>query len=265
MTAKPSRPIYYARSLLTLLHGVRPRSLVAALALALGRRGPRLLELRRSKARFMVRSLMDVWTAKEVCLDRDYERVGVPIQPGWTLVDIGAGIGEFAIDVAVRHPTCTVHAYEPAPETFEVLRQNVWLNEARNVHIHCAAVTGVPGVAALDVSSLHAARHHIARGDVPSGEKREVAAMTLAEVLDGLGTSICAFLKIDCEGGEYALLQGADRDTLARISRICLEYHDGPWGRPEHLVDTLAAAGFETALTGNSAWQEIGFLYAWRA
>ncbi len=61
MTTRPSRSVYYAASLLTVLSGVRVRSLVAVTAMALGRRGPRLLRLRRSQPVFLVRNVMDVW------------------------------------------------------------------------------------------------------------------------------------------------------------------------------------------------------------
>ncbi len=263
MTAKPSRATYYAASVATLLFGVRLRSLVGVAAMLLDRRRPCLIHLRRPKARFLVRSLMDVWTVKEVCLDRDYERAGAPIQPGWVVIDIGAGIGEFAIDAALRHPGCAIHAFEPSPESFEMLCQNLRLNHLSNVRTHAVAVTGVSGQASLDVSSPEAARHHVAAG-VTGPSSREVAAKTLAEVLHELDVPTCDLLKIDCEGGEYALLLAAGHATLGRISRICLEYHDGPWGTHDRLVAHLAAAGFEIRLTGNRAWEEIGFLYAWR-
>lgn len=263
MTARPTRLVYYAESVLTALVGVRPGSLAAVAAMLVGRRRPRRIDLRRPKASFVVRSLMDVWTVKEVCLDRDYERAGTAIQPGWVVIDIGAGIGEFAIDAALSRPDCVVHAFEPSPESFELLCQNVQLNLVSNVRTRPVAVTGKSGWTALDVSSPDAVRHHIA-ADAGAPSTRAVAAMTLAEVLDELDVPTCDFLKIDCEGGEYGMLLAAGPATLGRISRICLEYHDGPWGTHDLLVTHLTAAGFSVRLTGNRAWEEIGFLYACR-
>lgn len=263
MTAKPSRPLYYVMSAWTLLAGLRLRSLLVVARLALGRRGPRLLRLRHSPLMFGVRDLMDVWTVKEVCLDRDYERAGVPIQPGWVILDVGAGIGEFAIDTARRHPGVTVHACEPAPETFALLCSNVRLNEATNVRAHEVAVTGRTGKVRLDVSSAHAARHHVVAGASLQATSAEVTSVTLADAMEEFGIATCDFLKMDCEGAEYAVLLGADRPTLDRIARICLEYHDGPWGTHRQLVDHLTGAGFRVTLTANPAYRELGFLYAW--
>lgn len=58
----------------------------------------------------------DVWSAKETWLDRFYERCGFPIAPGWTDVDIGAGIGEFIL-LASQRLLWTLH--------FQISRQRV--------------------------------------------------------------------------------------------------------------------------------------------
>ncbi|MGE0462760.1 MAG: FkbM family methyltransferase [Vicinamibacterales bacterium] len=264
MTAKPSRPLYYAASLLTLLVHIRPRSLVSAAATVLGQRHARLLELRRPNTRFMVRGPMDIWTVKEVCLDRDYERVGTPIQNGWRIIDVGAGIGEFAVDVAVRHPACVVHAFEPMPEAFDLLCQNLRLNHVRNVRAQRVAVTGASGGSVVDVAPADTGFGPAVRAEPAGAGSDGARTTTLTGALNALDTGTCDFLKIDCEGCEYDLLLNVDADTLARIARICLEYHDGPLGTHDQLVTHLTAAGFRTRLTGNKAWHELGFLYAWR-
>ncbi len=58
----------------------------------------------RNGCRFQVRSLMDVWIIKETCLDRQYELYGTRIEDGWTVIDIGAGLGDFAILIARENP-----------------------------------------------------------------------------------------------------------------------------------------------------------------
>jgi len=266
MTGKPARFLYYAASALTLLAGLRVSWLAAAAGTVLRPGRPRRVRLRRSGPSFFVRTPMDIWTIKEVCLDRDYERVGVAIEPGWVVIDIGAGIGEFAIDTAIRHPSSVVHAFEPSPGSYALLGRNVLLNDVRNVRTYAVAVTGVGGVARLDISADDGAAHHVVATASTGAAPGEVTvqAATLAGVLDDLRLASCDFLKIDCEGGEYPLLLAADEATLSRVARICLEYHDGPQGTHEQLVDHLTAAGFRVSRTGSRAYREIGFLYAWR-
>ena len=53
-----------------------------------------IIRLRGSGLQFRVRTAMDVWVIKETCLDRDYE-YGMVLQDNWTIIDIGAGLGDF--------------------------------------------------------------------------------------------------------------------------------------------------------------------------
>jgi hypothetical protein len=45
---------------------------------------PMIVELHNG-CRFKVRSPMDIWIIKEICLDRQYELASVDIQDGWTI------------------------------------------------------------------------------------------------------------------------------------------------------------------------------------
>ncbi len=58
----------------------------------------------RDGSRFKIRSLMDLWVLKETCLDRDYEKGLPPPGEDWVILDIGAGLGDFAIRMAWQHP-----------------------------------------------------------------------------------------------------------------------------------------------------------------
>jgi predicted RNA methylase len=69
---------------------------------------------------------------KEVMLDREYARVGPPIEPGWTVVDIGAAHGAFAL-TAARAGAARVIAVEPAPDTCALLVDNLRRNAAERV------------------------------------------------------------------------------------------------------------------------------------
>ena len=61
------------------------------------------------------------------------------------------------------------------------------------------------------------------------------------------------YLKIDCEGGEYAALRGMDVAYWARVERVVVEYHDFGGDRHGELVKILEDNGFEVAVI--RAWQ----------
>lgn len=252
------RFLYYSRSIPTLLVGVGPtRTLLAAfLGLPLAR--PFEVRLRRGGLRFRVRGAMDVWIVKETCLDRDYERIGAPVQDGWTLLDIGAALGDWAVDVATRCPRCTVHAYEPSPDSLALLRENLRLNGIEHVTVWGEALTGQAALVTLDVSGA-AVQHRVGGGTLT------VPAIPLREALARLPGGACDLLKMDCEGSEYDILFNADEASLARVRRLVMEVHDGvtPFTRDD-LAAFLRERGFRVSLHPGAWRRELGLLYATR-
>ena len=139
-----SRWRYYLSSIPTLLFRIRNWPSVVALFLGLPVSLPLEIRLKRG-CRFKVRTKMEVWIIKETCLDRDYERDHVVIEDGWTVLDIGAGFGDFSICVAREHPRAAVYAFEPLPESQERLREHLDLNGVGNVRRFPWAVSGRAG------------------------------------------------------------------------------------------------------------------------
>ncbi|MBN1286001.1 MAG: FkbM family methyltransferase [Anaerolineae bacterium] len=253
-----SRWAYYLRSIPTLLRDIRPRR--AVLAVFLGRPAPRpFIITLRDGCRFKVRSAMDIWIIKEACLDRDYERHAVSIEDGWTVIDIGGALGDFAICTARAHPGARVYVYEPFPESFALLQENLALNGVSNVEAFRCAVGARAETLLLDTASGVAVRHSTAA----AGGAVAVESIALDGVFEALGLAACDFLKIDCEGGEYDILFHASDATLRKIRHISMEYHDGVTGFSHaDLVRFLREKGFHVATAPNPAHAEIGFLYA---
>ncbi len=187
----------------------------------------------RNGTQFMVRSLMDAWTLKETNLNRDYERYGAAIQDDWTMVDIGAALGDFTVFAASRTVHGWVYAFEPAPDSVAILKRNLELNKIRNVTVFPNAVAATAGTLTLDISGGVPVQYRTA--DEPqsrnatqsAGLRLTVRSLALADVLADLPGGVCDFLKMDCEGAEYDILLHLDEAALGRVRRICLEYHEG--------------------------------------
>jgi len=209
---------------------------------------------------FKVRTAMDIWVIKETCLDRDYEHYGTPLKAGWTIVDIGGGLGDFTL-LAARTPNSDVHVYEPFPESYALLEENLRHNQINNVHIYAEAVSGEQGQLHLTTGTGVAVRHSTAQNS--EAADLAVIAVSLATVIQRIASKHIDFLKMDCEGGEYDVLLKADNASLESISHICMEYHDDltPHTHVE-LVQFLSEKGFDVKVYRNPAHTEIGFLYA---
>lgn len=207
---------------------------------------------------------MDIWIVKETCLDRQYQRASVEIEDGWNVIDIGAGLGDFAICVARECPNSTIHAYEPLPESFELLEANLSLNQVQNVMPYPKAVGKTNEVMELHLISTEAVQQSTAAdGSGVAQQSILVPGISLDQAVENLRNSRCDYLKMDCEGAEFEILFNASAATLARIARICLEYHDGVTEYTHvDLRDFLLEKGFCVTLTSNPVHANLGVLYA---
>jgi FkbM family methyltransferase len=258
-----SRMRYYLSSIPTLLTGVRNWPVMFAAFLRLPIRKPFTIELRPSGVRFRVRTAMDVWIIKETCLDRDYETASVALQDGWIVLDIGAGLGDFAIDSAKRHPHSVVYAYEPFPESFALLQENVRLNSLQNVRMFPYAVGGVPSGRLTLYATGEAVQHHTAEARTTAAQTFEVTSVSLDQIFEGNHLTQCDFLKIDCEGAEYEILFNASEQILGRIRHVCLEYHEGLSAYThQDLARFFRDKGFRVTVRPNPAHRHLGFLHA---
>lgn len=220
----------------------------------------------RTGLKFRVRSLMDVWVVKETCLDRDYELNSIAIKDGWQVVDIGAGIGDFSILTGHDNPRGRVYAFEPFPESYALLQENLSLNAVGNVATYDKAVGASTGVMLLKTTG-ESVQHTTTQSTV-SGQAAsviEVQALSLDDIFRINGILQCDYLKMDCEGGEYEILFHASPNTLNIIRHICLEYHDG-FTDYDHsdLVGHLQKFGFKVTTRRNPVHEYLGFLYAYR-
>ncbi|MCS7062379.1 MAG: FkbM family methyltransferase [Anaerolineae bacterium] len=258
-----SRINYYLRSLPTLFSGIENWPALFSLLL---RQGPATLRLRGGLS-LTVSSLMDAWIVKETCLDRVYETHSAPIENGWIVVDIGAGIGDFATQTARDHPQTQVFAFEPFPPSYALLLENIALNCTENVRPFPLAVCG-RGTGSMTLSATGAAVQHTTTPSAPAfnvAPTLEVACISLDTLFESNQLERCDYLKMDCEGGEYDILLNTSPDTLHRIRRMCLEYHDG-YSAYSHrdLEAHLISVGFQTACYANPAHGYLGLLHAWQ-
>lgn len=167
------------------------------------------------------------------------------LAPGGVFVDIGASEGDYALIAArIVGPRGRVHAFEPDPGNVETIRGNLALNGFGHVTLHAAALSDRDGSAALYRSSV-SGWHSL----LPGLEHRDndVIAVPVAR-LDSLGLERIDMIKIDVEGAEAAVLDGA-RDSIARHRPvILLDTHPSlgaDVGRLQAFFDGLRYDAFE--------------------
>jgi FkbM family methyltransferase len=135
---------------------------------------------------------------------------------GDIFIDVGANVGVISLVASKRvGPTGHVYSFEPSLREYENLRDNLERNNAAHVKPLHAAVASSSGHATLRVApSSHSGLNTL--GGTLSyavGTERieQVATITLDDFVDHEKIARVALVKLDVEGAEGSVLQGAER------------------------------------------------------
>jgi len=142
--------------------------------------------------------------------------------PG-TLIDVGANIGLVAVPVLER-TRCSAILFEPEPHNHALLRRNLARHglDAR-CEAHALALDARAGKACLALCADNSGDHRFAHGPADERSVIEVQTARLDDVLGGRRLDAPVVLKIDCQGAEVRVLQGA-RKSLAHVDYAVVEY-----------------------------------------
>lgn len=147
------------------------------------------------------------------------------VRPGDRCIDVGANVGAMAFAMAqAAGPDGRVYAFEPGPPFYERLARNVSLNPS------CAAVIVCENLGVSDTSGTlrwaeDTAELGKGNGGVVASGGVEIPVTTLDAYAAAKVDGRIAFIKVDVEGWELHVLQGA---------RALLREH-----RPVVLLETL--------------------------
>lgn len=151
------------------------------------------------------------------------------------VLDIGAHVGSFTINVASRNPSVLVDCYEPSPTTAHYLRGNVGRNAlSGRVRVHEAAVADTAGTAVLEDNAAASAHNGLVQDGerlVEHGEEEQAKAVGVAVRTVTFDDAVAAtrepvrVVKMDCEGGEYAFVRASSPESWKSVERVVLEYH----------------------------------------
>lgn len=171
----------------------------------------------------------------DLSLFKDYCRAGD------TVVDVGANVGEVSIIASQRVGRGgRVFSFEPNPRIYRYLLGNLSLNHCANVMTFNEAVGAAPGAVRMSDEKWDDMNRIMESGSI------EVPCSTLDARLGG---SNVALLKIDVEGSELRVLEGA-RSVLARTQCVNCEMGETHYRRYGYgmcdLIGFLQDQGFGT-------------------
>lgn len=170
-----------------------------------------------------------VGAANHACWAGTYEvdrlaAFGEVIGPGATVYDIGANVGIYTLLASTKAGLSgKVYAFEPVERNLQYLRRHVALNQLQNCLILKTVVSNQDGTRRFSATSDDFSMGHLSQ----NGE-REVPSVSLDSCIYGQrALRPPDIIKIDVEGAESEVLQGASRTLAEFHPALFVEVH-GP-------------------------------------
>jgi FkbM family methyltransferase len=200
----------------------------------------------------------------------DYEpeltrAIEATLQPGQTFVDIGANEGWYtAIGCRAVGPDGLVIAVEPQERCWSAVHQNLMLNNLFNYRLIPYAVGASTGDVDIFLypSLNNEASTLVANRRMRHFQRQKTKMLSLEELTSVLKIRQIDLIKIDCEGYELKVLQGAERLMRSGlIKRVILELHPKQLvelgAKPSDVTDLLGAFGYRQSSLGPvTVWEK---------
>jgi FkbM family methyltransferase len=173
------------------------------------------------------------------------------LRRGAICADVGANLGYFTILMSrLVGDSGLVIAFEPMPDTLEILRRNIRLNRIDNVSVVGEAASDETGPAQLFAESRETlSKTATMVGCRLEGEvhARAVRAIRLDDYY-AEAERLPELIKIDVEGAELAVLGGA-RETISRgVPTLVIEIHGWGSALSRQVIEMLSTFGYSARI-----------------
>ncbi len=190
------------------------------------------------------RLLEHAYVAYKLLLEaKSIRHVAKLVQPDTWAIDVGANIGVFTLYFCDHTATAGIVAIEPEQANFRTLERRVAAAQPRaKVILRQAVAAEQAGTLNLAVNDLHPGDHQIAESGTP------VAAVTLDGLVEECGHPPVSLVKIDVQGAELRVLQGATALLRTQQPALFVEVDEEALGRhgtsTVQLFEWLAGYGY---------------------
>ena len=172
------------------------------------------------------------------------------LRPSDGFIDIGANVGFYTVLASTIVNQGPLLAFEANPRNAEVLRDQVELNSLENAEVFCTAL----GNSAGEISFIDSGREtgSIAEGGASAGKLITVPCARLDDCLDKRALPDCVVAKMDVEGCEALVLEGARKVMengritiwLFELNNVALHEHGNS---AESLLQMFSQYGYSIA------------------
>jgi FkbM family methyltransferase len=187
----------------------------------------------------------DAMTIADIFVDDCYIR-DLQLPPNPVVIDIGGFVGDFSLYAVKRLNARRVIVCEPSPRNWALLLKNIADNgyEDRIEAVNKAVTDGSDVM--MNIDTPDESQSTVSAYYQTGQQLTAVAGISLSDLLQSYAVESVDLLKIDCEGGEFAILGSISSDVFSRIRNIVFEYHqiDGLWAKLERVKQQLRSEGY---------------------
>jgi FkbM family methyltransferase len=189
-------------------------------------------------------------------------------------IDVGANIGLYSLMMAALNPATEVHAVEPVPAIFSLLRRNAALNGFPNLRLHQLAIGNATGTTEIHVPVDHLVpiEASLLAGFRPNTAPVAVQVATLDSFVDRLGGGDVSLVKIDTEGTTADVLEGAQSLLVRQRPHLICEVLSGvpSESRVGAMLEEIGYSGFSMTaagprrsaeIVGDPAFENLNYLF----
>lgn len=153
----------------------------------------------------------------KICVDQ--------LQNSGTFLDIGANIGMFSMSIANSFDNISIHAFEPVPSNFHVLKQNLKTNSLENrIKANNFAVGSNCSTISMCVEGQTS---HVSRNESTNNSKKVgINLLSIDSYCETNNINDVKLIKCDVEGFELEVLAGAKKVITSQKPCLVIEIED---------------------------------------
>lgn len=193
---------------------------------------------------------------------QDTQMILTLLQPKMVFFDIGANIGWHTMHVANHDKTIYIHAFEPIPKTFELLKKNIILNRIDNVTLHNLGFADKNQEINFYIdptTSVSASARNISESSHTHQTKARIER--LDDFFEHQGLTQVDFMKCDVEGGELLIYRGGI-NVLNNYQPIIFTEMLRKWSakfgyHPNEILQLLMSLGYRCFTAKNDKLSEF--------
>ena len=185
-------------------------------------------------------TLYDINTSKtldfvipEAIRGDEYNIRNMRFSPGDVVIDIGANVGSVSIMLAKKFPFLKIYSYEAHPINYQNFIRNIKENNVENIMAFNNAVYSEDGYLLemnLNIENTGASNAFVDAEKqpelyAPEHAKVDVPTVTLDTIISSHGIEKIKFLKMDCEGSEFEIIENSKLIHTVPVEHLACEIH----------------------------------------